>query len=451
SEDCLTLNVWTGARAHTEKRPVYVWIYGGGFIGGTGSSPEFDGEGLARKGVIVVTFNYRVGALGFLSTPALSRESGHDASGDYGIQDDVAALQWVRRNIAAFGGDPSKVTIGGQSAGAGSVGLLSISPLAKGLFRGAIAESHARYPRDPDLRFLAVSYRTKAEAEQEGVAYAAAHGAPTLEQLRALPWQEVIKGSDTIDPHVQTGSDGEPPLFRPVVDGFVIPQGYAATYAAGDQNAVTFVAGNNKDETGAVPETAFAGLRAASGPPRAGMPQTSVTLTTYVASARRKFGPLADDFLRLYPAHDDHEAALQNNASSRDDSRVSTYLWGTLWTRHAARPVYTYAWTHAPPGTSHDTRGAYHGSEINYAFGNLYATPRPWTDQDRAIADTMSSYWANIIKTGDPNGPGLPVWPAYDPGRPQVMALGDEFGPMPIATPDKPDFWKRFYATQAAW
>ena len=167
-EDCLTLNVWTGATAATEKRPVLVWIYGGGFLTGTGANPEFDGEGLAKKGVIVVTFNYRIGALGFLATPELSRESGHSASGNYGLLDDIAALQWVKRNIAAFGGDPARVTIAGQSAGAGSVGFLSQSPLAKGLFQRSIAESHARTPGDPDLRFLSVSYRPLKSAEAAG-------------------------------------------------------------------------------------------------------------------------------------------------------------------------------------------------------------------------------------------------------------------------------------------
>ncbi len=452
SEDCLTLNIWTGAKpGGAEKRPVYVWIYGGGFIGGTGASPEFDGEALARKGIVVVTFNYRVGALGFLATPELSRESGHGASGNYGILDDVAALQWVRRNIAAFGGDPAKVTIGGQSAGAGSVGFLAISPLAKGLFRAGIVESHARYPRDPELRYLSVSWRPLATAERSGAAYAAAHGARSLAELRAMPWQKVIEGSNIVDAGVETGSDGKPPLFRPVIDGWVIPHDYADSYARHDQNKVEIVAGNNRDETGAVPETAFATLRARKSPPRAGMPQTSVTLADYVAAARRKFGALAEDFLRLYPARTDQEAALQNNAASRDNSRVSTWLWGTLWTPGDDKPVYTYAWTHAPPGPSHDMRGAFHGSEIYYAFDSLDAVDRPWTEQDRSIAETMSSYWANIIATGDPNGPGLPVWPRYSPKAPLVMELGDHFAPIPVASPAKIAFWKRFFATQTAW
>jgi para-nitrobenzyl esterase len=452
SEDCLTLNVWTAAAPSSgEKRPVYVWIYGGGFIGGTGASPEFDGEGLAKKGIVVVTLNYRVGVLGFLSTPELSRESGHGASGNYGLLDDIAALKWVQRNIAAFGGDPAKVTIGGQSAGAGSVGFLSMSPLAKGLFRAGIAESHARYPRDTELRYLSVSWRSLASAEKSGTQYAAQHGASTLAALRQMPWQQLIEGTAAIDPDVETGSDGKPPLFRPVVDGWVIPKSYWDTYQSGSQNKVAYVAGNNKDETGAVPETAFAVLRARTTPPRAGMPQTSVTVAQFQAAARRKFGPLADDFLKLYPASTDAEAALQNNASARDNSRISTWLWGTLWRQTNFLPLHTYFWTHAQPGPTHDTRGAFHGSEIPYAFNSLDAVNLPWTREDRQIADTMSSYWANIVKTGNPNGPGLPQWPAWSAQLPQVMELGDHFAPMPLASLEKIDFWKRFYATQTPW
>lgn len=453
SEDCLSLNIWTNAKPDDgEKRPVYVWIYGGGFIGGTGASPQFDGEALARKGVVVVTFNYRVGVLGFLATPELSRESGHDASGNYGLLDDIAALQWVQRNIAAFGGDPEKVTIGGQSAGAGSVGFLTLSPLAKGLFRAGIAQSHARYPRDTELRYLSVSWRPLKSAETAGQDYAQAHGATSLAELRAMPWQKLIEGSATIDASVETGSDGKPPLFRPVVDGWVLPRNYWDSYRAGSQQPVAYVAGNNKDETGAVPETAFPALRASTTPPRAGMPQTSVTVAQFQTAARRKFGALADDFLKLYPARTDEEAALQNNASARDNSRISTWLWGTLWRKANQQPLHTYFWTHAMPGPQHDLRGAFHGSEIPYAFNSLDAMPDvPWTAEDRRIANIMSSYWANIIKTGDPNGSGLPAWPAYDPNRPQVMELGDHFSAIPVASPEKIAFWQRFYATQPAW
>jgi carboxylesterase type B len=452
SEDCLTLNVWTGVKAAaSEKRPVLVWIYGGGFIEGTGSSPEFDGEGLARKGVTVVTFNYRLGALGFMATPQLSAESGHAASGNYGLLDDIAVLRWVQRNIAAFGGDPARVTIAGQSAGAGSVGFLAGSPLAKGLFQRGIAQSHARTPRDPSLRYLSVSYRPLAAAERAGSAYLAARGANSLAVARNLSWEKLVEGSNTIDASVDTGTTAEPPLFRPVLDGWVVPHTYAQELAGHTQNDVLIVAGNNKDESGAVPETAVVTLRARTTPPRGGMPQTNVTLAAYHAWAARKFGALAPEFLRLYPAATNDEAAMQNNAAARDDNRTSTWLWANAWQKGVTKPVYTYWWTHAPPGPDAGLRGAYHGSEINYAFGNLDATDRPWTAQDRAIADRMSTYWANIIKTGDPNGPDLPRWPRYAAASPTVMQLGDAWSPIAVASPERIAFWRRFYETQTAW
>ena len=451
SEDCLFLNVWSGASSAAERRPVFVWIYGGGFSGGTGSSPEFDGTSLARKGLVVVTFNYRLGALGFLATPELSQESGHGASGNYGLLDDIALLQWVQRNIAAFGGDPTRVTIAGQSAGAGSVGFLSMSPLAKGLFQRSIAESHARYPRDPELRYLAVSWRPLKSAESAGVKFAAARGAHSLQELRAMPWERLVVDGSVFEAEVDTGSSAKPPLFRPVVDGWVIPLDYSQTYEKGTQNNVEFLAGNNLDETGGVPETAFASLRAAGAEVRPGSPHPNVTLKDYVSAARQKFGPMADEFLRLYPASTDDEAARANNDAAHDNSRVSTYLWGTEWTRHSRLPVYTYFWTHRPPGPGHDRRGAYHGSEITYVFGNVPATGGPWTDEDRRIANIMSSFWVNYVATGNPNGSGLPAWSPYDPKSPTVMELGEGFRTIPVAAPEKLDFWKRFFMTQDAW
>ena len=451
-EDCLFLNVWSGASAASERRPVFVWIYGGGFSGGTGSSPEFDGTSLARKGLVVVTFNYRLGALGFLATPELSQESGHQASGNYGLLDDIALLQWVQRNIAAFGGDPTRVTIGGQSAGAGSVGFLSMSPLARGLFQKSIAESHARHPRDPELRYLSVSWRPLKTAESAGVKFAAERGAHSLQELRAMPWERLIVDGTVFDESVDTGSSAKPPLFRPVIDGWVVPLDYSQTYEKGTQNNVEFLAGNNLDETGAVPETAFTFLRSPEGAEiRPGSPHPNVTLKDYVSAARRKFGSMAAEFLRLYPAATDDAAGRANNDAARDNSRVSTYLWGTEWTRHSRLPVYTYFWTHRPPGPSHDRRGAYHGSEITYVFGNVPSAGGPWSDEDRRIATTMSSYWANYVTTGNPNGPDLPLWPAYDSKSPTVMELGEAFRAIPVATPEKLDFWRRFFQTQDAW
>jgi para-nitrobenzyl esterase len=458
SEDCLTANVWTGAAYPGENRPVYVWIYGGGFAGGSGSEPQYNGEALAKKGLVVVTFNYRLGAFGFLATPELSKEGGHSASGNFGLQDDIALLQWVRRNITAFGGDPNRVTIGGWSAGAGSVGFLDMAPQAKGLFQRSIQESHARYDRDTELRYLATSYRTLPNAEQAGLKFQEEHGAHSVKELRALPWQDlVIKGMGA-DDSVETGSNNKPPPFRPVIDGYVLPKNYEQTFAAHSLNNVTALAGNNRDETGASPEPGAipapapaAGAdaaRGAGGPPGGGR---GMTVQSYEAAARRRFGPLANEYLKQYPATTDEQAALAASEAARDNSRISTWLWAVDWKKGTTRPTYNFFFTHRPTG---DRGGARHGAEIIFAFGNLDQVPPrgvSWTEEDRKVADTMSSYWANYIATGNPNAPGLPVWPAFDPKSQTVMEIGDQFAPIPIATPARVAFWEQFFKTQPAW
>jgi para-nitrobenzyl esterase len=426
SEDCLFLNVWTGAASAAEKRPVFVWFHGGRFIFGSGAQPLFDGEGLARKGLVVVTVNYRLGIFGFLATPELSKESGRNASGNWGLLDQIASLQWVRKNIAAFGGDPNRVTIAGQSAGGGSTLLLSSSPLAKGLFHRAISEAGARFPNDPDLRRLSISWRPLKDAESAGARYAEAHGAHSLKELRALSWDQLKDNNNANDEGVQ--GNPPPPLFRPAVDGWVIPFNYSRTYAKGLQNDVPFITGHE-----------------------IGSPPQPVKLDTFQSNAKQKFGALADEFLKLYPASSDQEASLASKAASLDSMRISTFLWAEEWKRAAKNKVYTYVWTHAPPGPERATKGAYHESEINYVFNNLYATDKPWEDDDRKIADIMSSYWANFAATGDPNGKGLPAWPAFDAKSQQTMELGDKFGPIPLARGPVFDFFKRFFLTQDAW
>jgi para-nitrobenzyl esterase len=444
-ENCLYLNVWTGASSSKERRPVMVWIHGGGFFEGSGSDPVTDGVGLARKGVILVTFNYRLGPLGFLATPQLSAESPHHSSGDYGLLDEIAALQWVRKNIAAFGGDPHNITIFGHSARAGSVNFLSISPLATGLFQRALAESQVRWPQDLELRYLSSSWRSLATAEKEG--------AQSPAQLRALPWRRLLKGTDTPDPTVYTGSTAEPPIFRPVIDGWVLPRNFGETFAVRDQNRVEYAAGNNLDEGGAAPPTAWRWLQVQ--PPRSdvklGSPIPIVTLAAYRSAAHRKFGPMAAEFLELYPASNDDEAARESDLAIHDSSQISTYLWVRQWMAQTGRPVYTYFWTHAPPEPTHDIRGAYHGSERYYVFDSLANFKLPWTSQERKIADMMSSYWADYAKNGNPNGRGLPHWAAFDPKSGTVMTLGDSFGPVAIAHGAKFRFWRRFFATHEAW
>ncbi|MVZ99736.1 carboxylesterase family protein [Actinomadura sp. LD22] len=451
SEDCLTLNVWTGAASPGERRPVLVWIHGGGFRLGTGADPRHDGANLARKGLVVVTFNYRLGAFGFLATAELSAESPHGASGNYGLLDCIAVLHWVRRNIAAFGGDPDRVTIAGQSAGAGTVNFLAMSPLAAGLFRRAIAQSHARHSRDPELRYLSTSYRLPHDAEQAGAAFAKERGTRTLAKLRELPWQKLMGGA-AVDTAVHTGGSGKPPLFRPVVDGWVLPAGYAETYAAGLQNDVDYLAGNNLDETGAVPDDMYEAYRSES--PRSrrpGMPAVYVTLDGFVAAAHEKFGPMAEEFLALYPAATDREALRASSAAIRDNARVSTCLWAAEWSRHTTRPVRTYFWTHRSAAQGRNFRRASHGSEIDFVFGNLAPQDAEWTAEDREVAETMSAYWANFVASGDPNGPGLPHWPACTAEAEAVMEVGGGFGPIPVADPPRLAFWKRFFQAQEPW
>ncbi|XUL92387.1 carboxylesterase/lipase family protein [Streptomyces galilaeus] len=452
SEDCLHLNIWTGATSSEERRPVLVWIHGGGFRVGTGASPRYDGEALARRGLVVVTFNYRLGAFGFLATPELGAESGHHASGNYGLLDCVAVLRWVRDNITNFGGDPDRVTIAGQSAGAGAVNFLAMSPLAQGLFHRAVAQSHARHSRDPELRYLATSYRTLADAESAGTRYAEERGGPSLARLRSLNWQKLVDGDAAVDSLVETGSSAKPPLFRPVVDGWVLPAGYEETYAKGLQNNVGYLAGSNRDESGAVPESTFASYRTAGKKAwRPGMPPVHVTLDDFTAAARRKYGEMADEFLRLYPATTDDEAGRAHNAAVRDNARVSTFLWGADWTGHTDRPVHTYFWTHRSPARGQDPRRASHSSEIDFVLDNLDQDDAGWSAEDRAVAGIMSGYWANFVASGDPNGPGLPDWPPYSPDSATVMQVGEGFGPVPVAEPERLDFWKRFFRTQQAW
>ena len=451
SEDCLYLNVWTKAAASTDRRPVLVWIYGGGFREGTGAHPRYDGEHLARQDVVVVTFNYRLGAFGFLATPELSDESGTGSSGNYGLLDCIAALRWVHDNITHFGGDPDRVTIAGQSAGAGMVNFLARSPLAKGLFHRAIAQSHARHARDPELRYLGTSYRLPADAERAGDRYARVHGARTIQELRALHWRKLVDGHHPLDTVIDTGGTAGPPLFRPVVDGWAIRAGYDETYAKGSQNDIDYLTGNNLDESGAVPEAMVTALRAERQTPRPGAPPIHLTLEQHRAAAQQKFGPLAEEFLRLYPAGTDDEAARASSRAARDNSRISTYLWGMDWSRHTTRTLHTYFWTHRAPVTGSTLRRASHGSEIDYVFRNPAGGTASWTEEDHEIARILSSYWTNFAATGDPNGTGLPHWPGFSPGAGSVMEIGAHFRPIPVSDSTHLDFWIRFFSTQQAW
>lgn len=409
SEDCLYLNVWTAAKSASEKRPVYVYIYGGGFTEGSAAVPAYDGEGLAKKGLVVVTINYRVGIFGFFAHPELTRESATKTSGNYGVLDQVAALQWLRDNIAKFGGDPAKVTIAGQSAGASSVNALIASPLAKGLFARAIAESGTSLPGGR-------GGGTKLEqAEQSGAEFAVAKGAKSIAELRAMSWQKLT------EPLPAGGRGARGGL---IIDGSLLPMPVAETMAQGKQNDVPTLTGWNKGENGA-------------------SPNPTVTAAAFQTQAKQRYGDRADEFLKLYPAATDEQARVSQNESSWDQQRVSTYLWARDRAKTAKTNAYIYFWDHALPGPDAALYGAFHSSEVPYVLNTLYMSERPFTDVDKKIADQVSSYWVNFATAGDPNGKGLTVWPAVGE-KAETMEIGDKPGAIAAAgSPEKLAFWEK--------
>jgi para-nitrobenzyl esterase len=403
SEDCLYLNVWTPAATPDARRPVFVYIYGGANVEGSGSIPAYDGEGLASKGLVVVTFNYRVGVLGFLSHPDLRREASYHASGNYGLLDQIAAVRWVHENIAAFGGDPNRVTIAGQSAGASAVHSLTASPLATGLFQRAIADSGAGISGS----------RTMADQEADGVRFAEAKKANAIAELRAMSWQDVVVSVPGL-------------RFGPVADGYALPTKVREVFAAGKQNDVPTLTGANADEGGAVPH-----------------PVT--TLAAFQRDARQRYGAMAAEFLGLYPAATDEEANRAQNESARDRSRAALYFWALERAQTARTPVFTYFWTHPLPGPDADQYGAFHTSEVPYVLNTLSMSNRPFTAEDRSIAETLSSYWVNFATSGNPNGKGLLPWPAVSRDAALTMEVGESFHPIPVAdSQSRIEFFRRF-------
>jgi len=414
SENCLYINVWTPANKTSEKLPVMVWIYGGGFNVGSSSDPEFDGEGLAAKGVVRVSFNYRLGLLGFMTHPDLDKESEHHVSGNYGLLDQIAALEWVARNIAAFGGDPKRVTIFGQSAGGGSVQFLTLSPLAKGLFQRAICENGILYYDDPYLQERSpAAYKTLKKAASDTVDYLQKAGV-TLEKLRTMSAEKILALPKPPFP---------PAFFTPTIDGWVLPLDFAETYARGSQSDVPFMAGWTSVY----------------------YPRMKITVAEYRKWAEARFGSLAGDYLSLYPASADEEAGLVLEESTRDSYRTSLYLWAHARQRKFKSFIYYY--NHGAPGSGVEQFGARAGAEIPYVMNSLSKLDRPYTKDDHAIAEMMSSYWANFAKNGDPNAEGLRAWPSLSAETKTVMQLGNDDGVIPVASEAKFNFFKRFFAT----
>lgn len=385
SEDCLYLNIWTpaalaGAGRPSPTLPVLVYIYGGGFNEGSGAVPVYNGVNLAKKGLVVVNLNYRVGALGFLAHPDLTAEQG-GASGNYGIQDQIAALQWVRTNIAAFGGDAAKVTLAGQSAGAMSEQALLVSPLAKGLFRGAIVQS----PAAPGTNGV---YTPRATAEQAAVAAFGRAGLGSIRDARALPAAQA------------NAAGGRGGL---VADGRVIPETSGPRPFASDVPVMTGYTLND--------------LFVSRAP---------VTAASWKAEATERYGERAAEFLVFYPGATDEQAARSAQREAVDRGfNLKLVEW--LAIRGATKPVFAYLFTHVEPGPDSARYGAFHTSDVPYEFNTLHLSPgRPFTEVDHRLADQFSTSVANFVKTGDPNGSGVPRWPAMTAENKALMELGDQ-------------------------
>ncbi|GAA4038545.1 carboxylesterase family protein [Hymenobacter glaciei] len=408
SEDCLYLNVWTPAKSARERLPVLVYFYGGGFLAGDGSEPRYDGASMARNGIVAVTVNYRLGVFGFLAHPELTKESRNQASGNYGLLDQQAALRWVRQNIGAFGGDPQHVTIAGESAGSYSVSAQLASPLGKDLMVGAIGESGSLLGLQP-LPALA-------EAEKVGTDFAATIGASSLAALRALPAQQLLEAA------------GKPnaPRFSAIVDGYFLPRQPAEIYAAGQQAKVPLLVGWNSQEMNA---------QFLMGP-------SAPTAENFRYAVQKLYGNRAAEALQLYPAATDAEA--EQSATDLASDRFiaySTWKWADVQAQTGGRSVYRYLYARSRPAMTPamgnattglaggvvkgdaaaapvpPARGAVHSAEIEYALGNL-ATNKvfAWTPDDYQVSKTTQRYFVNFIKTGNPNGAGLVSWPATSAG-----------------------------------
>jgi len=418
SEDCLYLNVWTPAKSSGEKLPVLVYFYGGGFVGGDGSEYRYDGESLATKGIVTVTVNYRLGVFGFIAHPDLTKESAHHSSGNYGLLDQHAALVWVQQNIAAFGGDPRRVTIGGESAGSISVSAQVASPLSKGLFAGAIGESGALVG---NIKPVAL-----ADAEQNGVAFATGSG-KSLAELRGLSATELLAATKTSH-------------FPTVIDGYFLPQSPLEIYRSGTQMAVPLLAGWNSAELN------YRALLGGDEP----------TAENYEKAVRKIYNDKADGVLAQYKATTVEEVrqAATDLATDRFIA-FSTWKWIDLHTKTSGKPVYRYLYAHPRPaevgatGTTSaagtgaaasgaagadavkgsaaakaPAAGAGHSWEIEYALGNLKTNKvYAWTADDDKVSETVEAYFVNFIKTGDPNGQGLVSWTPMQAAGSQVLVI----------------------------
>ncbi|MCB0521724.1 MAG: carboxylesterase family protein [Lewinellaceae bacterium] len=387
SEDCLYLNIWAPKMEGDQKLPVIVWIHGGGFVSGAGACPIYDGEGMAKKGVVFVSINYRLGIFGFLAHPELSAESGHNASGNYAFLDQIAALQWVKDNISNFGGDPERVTIAGQSAGAFSVNALMASPVANGLFQRAIAESGGMFSNE--------RLKPLRKAELEGMQLMQKLNANSIADLRKLPADSLLKAAT---------------VNAPVLDGYVLPEDIYSIFLKGQQNDVPLLVGFNRDEGFVFGETK--------------------TAEQYKADAAQKYGKLAGKFLEAFPANDDAEAKQSQKNLGRDQLFAwQVRTWAGLQSQKGQHPAWLYRFDRVPPGRPDlAEHGAFHSAEIAYALNALPMWDRPWEPFDKRLSDMMSDYWVNFAATGNPNGEDLPTWSPMQASKTNAFVFGEKMG-----------------------
>jgi para-nitrobenzyl esterase len=394
SEDCLYLNVWTPAKSPRDRIPVLVWIYGGGFSGGATSIPTYSGEKLASRGVVLVSIAYRVGALGFLAHPGLSTESEHKVSGNYGLLDMIAGLQWIQRNIAAFGGDPRRVTIFGESAGGIAVSMLCASPLANGLFHGAISESGGSFGPPRPNTLPGENLQRLADAERAGESFAIAAGASSPADLRKLAPEQVLGGR---------GGRG---VGWPIIDGRVIPDDQYKLYASGRYNDTPILAGYNSDE-------------GASFSPLA-------TPQAYIDGVRQRYGPFADQLLKLYPPGDTKAAKTARDLTRDVMFGWHTWAWARLQAKAGKSKVFYYYFDQHPEypaGSPREGQGTGHGADVPFVFEHVGGPNRQASAEDQQLSETIAAYWTNFAKRGDPNGSGLAKWPAFSDAQPTVMVL----------------------------
>jgi len=413
SEDCLYLNVWTPAKDATEKLPVMVWIYGGGFASGATNTPLYDGTRLAQKGVVLVSVAYRVGPLGFLAHPELSRESGR-GSGNYGLLDMIAGLKWVKENIARFGGDPSRVTIFGESAGGIAVSMLTASPAARGLFHRAISESGGSFAPPRSGNEAGQTVPTLASAEANGKAFLESLGAKDIKAARAVSAEQLIK---------DLGPMGGIGRFWPNADGVVIVGDQYELYQAGRFNDTPVLIGTNSDEGGLFVRSA-------------------ITPAAFEQQIRSGYGPQADAILKAYPHADDKEALKSTKDVFRETAFAwHTWAWALLQSQKGKGKAYVYYFDHRTPSTPD---GANHGSEIAFVFRNSRGGATPANEV--ALSDLMSSYWVNFAKTGDPNGAGLPAWPGFTEKDQRAMIFDSDPGARALPNMEKIKAFDGYYA-----